>query len=105
MKKGKIILSAAAFIVTAGGVFAFKAHSTIPGHKRLYGKTFIHFILCTLSTCNTFGGVSGQKCHCFTTIRGQILVVQGSNGTMWTSITSAAGHHCKGPTTKWTCTK
>jgi hypothetical protein len=102
MKNGKIVLSAAAFIATAAGVFAFKGHSKIAGHKLLYGKTSLNKTRCTLSTCNTFGGISGKKGICHTVFETGRLVVQGPNHTLWTSQTFNG--HCQHPTTKWTNT-
>lgn len=63
MKKGKLILGAATFIISAAGVFAFKTHGkyAIKGGP-VYAS---NSQLCTLTTCKTLnlGGTKPQFCH------------------------------------------
>jgi hypothetical protein len=96
MKKGQIILGAAAFIVTAASALAFKAHSKSSGN-RIFGLTNVNNPnSCTASTCftNSLGGNPGV-CH---TINAGLKVVhtdQGSGVTFWTGKTNQ-GNQCTG---------
>ena len=62
MKKGQVILSAAAFIVTAFSTFAFKTAHKFAG-SQLKGTSKSPIVSCSLVTCWTLStGVKGV-CH------------------------------------------
>ena len=102
MKKGQIILGAAAFIVTAASSLAFKAHSKFIGQHRLLGATSAGSSNCTRSTCFTnVNGAQSGKCHTVVNNRNTAFT---HNGTLWTSFTTINGIKCANPTIKWTHT-
>ena len=61
MKKGKIILGSAAFLVTAASALAFKASLKF-GHPHVYGLTNANNVVCTLTTCVTGGTGTPLAC-------------------------------------------
>lgn len=88
MKRGKIILSAAAFIVTAGSIFAFKSHAR-PNAVIILGPT-VAGGACRLSKdCFTthFGGHSGDLPICHTWPNKVVTLLPGPNGTLFTART------------------
>jgi hypothetical protein len=98
MKKGKIILGAAAFIVTSASLFAFKA--TRSHQSGLFGKTAGG--KCVLSTCftnNALPVAGSQKCL---TVNGAKPLATNGSGGYWKA--TAAGHICTKPTADWTHT-
>ena len=97
MKIGKIILGAAAFMVTSAAIVGFKLKQQMTGHHRVYGSVQG---FCTASTCSTAHGIiSGQPDTCLT-IHNQALIVATNNGCMFAERT--AGGTCTKPTIKWT---
>jgi hypothetical protein len=101
MKKGKIILGAAAFLISAASTLAFKAHSRFVG-KQLCAATSAGSSNCTLSTCHTLGGRDLSKAACHTA-GGFSLFTLGAtgNGTIWTARTTVNNKQCLHPITKW----
>lgn len=100
MKKGRIVLGAAAFVVTAASALAFRAHNAISGHQ-LFGETKVGSGNCTLSTCftNTAGLESG-KCH--TVVNLSHTAFTGGSKTLWTKVTSTNHVKCVTPIRRWT---
>jgi hypothetical protein len=99
MKKGKIILSAAAFIVTAGSVLAFKAHSRFsPTGHVVYGLTSTGGA-CVVSTCRTNPSGRGDKITCRTS-SGTTLVTNGA-GEFYKSFNNSL-QKCTAPTLHFT---
>jgi hypothetical protein len=99
MKNGKIILGAAAFIVTAASTLAFTSKNSTTRHK-MFGKTAAGH--CTQSTCTTVssGALHNGKCHAVANL--SFTVAQGVSNTLWTSRTVNKG--CTGATKSWTKT-
>jgi hypothetical protein len=101
MKKGKIILSAAAFVVTAASVLAFKVHSKFHNQGVIYGTKGSG--VCTLSTCLTVPGtgVASGRCH---TINNSSPIALGTNGSgsYWKATNPSQNHRCTHPTIRWT---
>jgi hypothetical protein len=102
MKKGKIILGAATFLVTAAGVLAFKVHSRHFRGKLLYCLTAPDSSNCTLSTCHTLAGGPLDKSACHTA-DGNLCYTLGvtGNGTIYTTVTTTNHKKCLHPITKW----
>lgn len=101
IKKGKIILSAAAFILTAAAAYAF---TRIPQSRKIYGK--ILGGKCVQSTCYTnkatFASGSG-KCHTSAPRNPVVLATGGYAGTYWKATKGDANLGvCTQPTLKWT---
>jgi len=99
MKKGKIILSAAAFIVTAGTAFAMKAHGAFSGKHIVYGTVGN---VCTRSTCSTdVAGTGTTQPICKTVVQSTNKnVVKTVNSKYFASRTTNG--KCTKPTVKWT---
>jgi hypothetical protein len=72
MKKGKIILSAAAMIVSAAGIFAFKSHSNANQRHHLFGsyKTSGNGTVCAQVSCWTKASGTGSAVACHTATSG-----------------------------------
>jgi hypothetical protein len=98
MKKGKIILGAAALIVATVSALALKAHSKYATGARVYGIN--DFGECTLSTCRTNPSGKGQAlCH---TIFYLVSVVNtNGSGELWKAMNPFNGI-CTKPTFHWT---
>jgi hypothetical protein len=96
MKKGQIILGAAAFIVTAASVLAFRAHNKSSGN-RLYGLTDVNNpSSCTVSTCFTQAfGTNPPNCHTGNAGVRTVHTAAGGGSTWWTGKT-AANYRCTG---------
>ena len=105
MKKGQIILGAAAFIVTAASSLAFKAQSKFIGQHRLYGATSAGSSNCTKSTCFTqlAGSHETPKCHTMVN-KVNTAFTGGLNATLWTTVTTTNNKKCSGATNHWTHT-
>jgi len=100
MKKGRIVLGAAAFVVTAASALAFKAHNAVSGHQ-LYGATRVGSSNCTLSTCFTnAAGLQTNKCH--TVINNVNTAFTGGAKTLWTKVTAINHKKCVTPIRRWT---
>jgi hypothetical protein len=98
MKHSKIILSAVAFLVTAGSVLALRVHKKHQGV--IYGKTARGS--CTLSTCFTCPGpmCSAEVCHTVFSSTPIALKTNGA-GKYWKATNPSNGHICTKPT-HWT---
>lgn len=90
MKKGKLILGAAAFIVTTAAAFAFKVSRPFSTH-RLFAT--VSGSACFQATCwtNASSGTAGSACHITTANHAAI-------SNLYTQRTSV-NNHCK---TKYT---
>lgn len=103
MKNGRIILGAAAFIVSAAGALAFKH---IGQTHKIYGKTTGG--KCVQSTCftNNSNFASGSaKCHTAAPRNPVVLATGGVAGTYWKATKGGANLGvCTQPTLKWTHT-
>lgn len=102
MKNSKIILGAAACVVTAASALAFKAHNKFGGNH-VYGRTSAGSVYCTLSTCRTTlnGTETPAKCH--TNVNKSKTAFTGGHQTLWTSVTTVTKKKCgTGITKSWT---
>ena len=97
MKKGKIILSTAAVLITAVSAFAFKTfkHSG----AQVYG--FNSSDQCTLSTCQTIANNGSQTGPCHT-LAGSNLVATAGGGSHTYFKARTQNGTCTSPTVKWT---
>jgi len=92
MKKGKFILSAAAFIVSLISAIGFK--KTQNGQRPVYGPVSVGGI-CYTTTCYTKAGTSSPlRCHTAITDGLWHRLVISSAGRLWTSRT--LGGRCIG---------
>lgn len=113
MRHGKLILSAASLVVSAGSLLAFTSHSkSITGAKGIYGKTANG--CCTIAkSCFTThsGGVginSRGKCHTVHQAVNPFTLKTANNGvgrhTMWTARTTVNNCLCSHLVAGWTKT-
>jgi hypothetical protein len=100
MKKGKLVLGTAAFIVTAVGAFAFRTHKT---SARIFGMDFRgHCLISTCFTNNSIALSGSLPCH---TIHGVALRAGSGAGTYWKATKGGANLGvCTQPTLHWTHT-
>ncbi len=102
MKKGKVILTLAAFAVTAISVLSFKALRKTT-HNRIYGRVDVSNInSCMASTCftningNNPGPIGAGILACHTLSHAiTVFTAPGGSRTWWTSITP--GQQCTHP--------
>jgi hypothetical protein len=93
MKKGRIILSAAALVVTAGSTLAFK----IVNHVRLTGNHQLHATAgngCSLSNCHTTDAGTVAKSSCKTsggTVATKLFTTASCVSHTWTKQVTVTG--------------
>jgi hypothetical protein len=95
MKKGKIVLGTAAFIVTAASALAFKVTHRFTQRHGFGTKGSV--VACTRVTCFTANSSGTNPAHCLT------IGLSGATVTNVYTEKTATGHHCVHPT-RWTRT-
>ncbi len=99
MKQGKIILGAAAFIVTAASALAFKTANNFRT-KHVLGPTVVGGTCFTTTCFATVNGKSTGVCHTLAGVK-TVLTAGGANaGKLWTVKTATNGKCAN--LSKWT---
>ncbi len=99
MKQGKIILGAAAFIVTAASALAFKAANSAFRAKHVLGPTVVGGT-CFTTTCFAGAGNSTGLCHTLAGVNTVLTAGGGNAGKLWTVKTATHGKCAN--LSKWT---